>query len=166
MKYQLVMSLATIASAASFEKRATYSGVATFNNYAAQGKYVFKPETRDHCYPEANIPPAPYVVPRPVSPALTELPSVTFPPISGAVTNVAGQSIILNGKLPCPYHLCESKDANPHNSNGQNPISGYTGPACPTTTCGECFQVCNAGGYGGASVGGVGNCITVNVIDA
>lgn len=50
-------------------------------------------------------------------------------------------------------------------SDGQQPISGYEGPACPTTTCGECFQVCNEGGYGGASVGGVGNCIIVNIID-
>ena len=50
-------------------------------------------------------------------------------------------------------------------SNGQSPVAGYEGPSCPTTTCGECFQVCNAGGYDGASVGGVGNCITVNVID-
>jgi hypothetical protein len=49
--------------------------------------------------------------------------------------------------------------------NGQVPISGYEGPSCPTTTCGECFKVCNEGGYGGASVGGVGNCITVNIID-
>ncbi|KAJ5355090.1 uncharacterized protein N7496_012302 [Penicillium cataractarum] len=88
MKSQIMLALATAASAATLEKRETYSGVATFNNYAAQG------------------------------------------------------------------------------NNGQNPISGYSGPACPTTTCGECFKVCNAGGYGGASVGGVGNCITVNVIDA
>ena len=51
-------------------------------------------------------------------------------------------------------------------SNGQSPVSGYEGPACPTTTCGECFQVCNEGGYDGASIGGVGNCITVQIIDA
>ena len=28
------------------------------------------------------------------------------------------------------------------------------------------MQVCNAGGYGGAGVGGVGNCIIVDIIDA
>jgi hypothetical protein len=50
--------------------------------------------------------------------------------------------------------------------NGQNPISGYSGPSCPTTTCGKCYKVCNTGGYGGASVGGVGNCIIVDIIDA
>jgi len=50
--------------------------------------------------------------------------------------------------------------------NGQSPISGYSGPACPTTTCGECFQVCNEGGYDGATVSGVGNCIIINIIDA
>ncbi|CZR67284.1 uncharacterized protein PAC_17183 [Phialocephala subalpina] len=50
--------------------------------------------------------------------------------------------------------------------SGQNPIGGYSGPACPKTTCGKCFKVCNKGGYGGATVGGVGNCITVDIIDA
>jgi hypothetical protein len=68
-----------------------------------------------------------------------------------------------NGTLPLPPSL---PTLTPFLSNGQNPISGYSGPACPTTTCGKCFQVCNAGGYGGASVGGVGNCVIANVIDA
>ncbi|KAJ5625740.1 hypothetical protein N7510_002049 [Penicillium lagena] len=86
----LILAMGALASA-SLMKRTTYSGVATFNDYASQSK---------------------------------------------------------------------------NNSDGQNPVSGYTGPACPTTTCGECFQVCNTGGYGGASVGGVGNCVTVNVIDS
>jgi hypothetical protein len=49
-----------------------------------------------------------------------------------------------------------------HDIYGQNPISGYSGPACPTTTCGKCFKVCNASGYGGVFVGGAGICITVN----
>src|ERR1700689_1773776 len=31
--------------------------------------------------------------------------------------------------------------------NGQNPISGYSGPACPKDTCGKCYKVCNQGGY-------------------
>jgi hypothetical protein len=42
MRFQLMLALVSIATAASFEKRSTYSGVATFNNYASQSKYVFK----------------------------------------------------------------------------------------------------------------------------
>lgn len=108
-----------------------------------------------------------YAVPRPVSRALMALPSVTCRPISGAVIGVVVRLIIRNGTPRTHFHHpTETLDAHPSRSNGQYPISGYTGPACPTTTCGECFKVCNAGGYGGASVGGVGKCITVNVIDA
>jgi hypothetical protein len=49
MKSQLIMTLGTIASAASLEKRSTYSGVATFNNYAAQSKYVFNRRSYFSC---------------------------------------------------------------------------------------------------------------------
>lgn len=49
MKAQLMMALATIASASSFEKRSTYSGVATFNNYAAQSKYVLQSLPPEGC---------------------------------------------------------------------------------------------------------------------
>lgn len=45
------------------------------------------------------------------------------------------------------------------------PVPSYVAPSCPQTNCNQCFQVCNQGGYDGASVGGIGNCITVNIID-
>lgn len=44
--------------------------------------------------------------------------------------------------------------------------SGYEGPACPKNNCGTCYTVTNLGGYGGDSVGGVGNSITVQIIDS
>jgi hypothetical protein len=94
-------------------------------------------------------------------------PSVTSTPIPGAAANAPAVSTIPNGN---PYLTSPNPKPNAANkpilSNGQNPISGYSGPSCPTTNCGKCYQVCNAGGYGGASVGGVGNCIIVDIIDA
>ena len=74
------------------------------------------------------------------------------------------RSITASGKIDIVNLTIFSSNQRNH-SNGQSPVSGYSGPGCPTTTCGECFTVCNNGGYDGASVGGVGNCITINVID-
>ena len=51
-------------------------------------------------------------------------------------------------------------------SSGQLPATGVVGPACPTTNCGKCFKVTNEGGFGGATIGGVGNSVIVQVIDA
>jgi len=107
-------------------KRATYSGVATFNDYAAQSNTV--------CGPKSGV-------------------SGTY----GAAIGDLSPNIWSGSKCDGSINYSEC--------DGQQPVSGYEGPACPTTTCGECFQVCNEGSYGGASVGGVGNCITVNIID-
>jgi hypothetical protein len=52
------------------------------------------------------------------------------------------------------------------NSNGQSPASGVVGPSCSTSNCGKCFSVTNEGGFDGASIGGVGNTITVQIIDS
>ena len=49
--------------------------------------------------------------------------------------------------------------------NGQSPVAGWTGPSCPTSNCGTCYTVTHTGSVGG-SVGGVGNTITVQIIDA
>ena len=48
---------------------------------------------------------------------------------------------------------------------GQSVAPGYQAPVCPKTNCGKCYKVTNKGGIGG-SVGGVGNSITVQIIDA
>ncbi|KAI0477081.1 hypothetical protein GGR56DRAFT_635749 [Xylariaceae sp. FL0804] len=50
--------------------------------------------------------------------------------------------------------------------DGQVPVSGYSGPSCPTTNCGTCYTVTNEGGYDGASASGTGNSITVQIIDS
>ena len=49
---------------------------------------------------------------------------------------------------------------------GQQPISGYAGPACPHSNCGVCYLVTNMGGYGGGQIGGVGNSVTVQIVDS
>ena len=48
---------------------------------------------------------------------------------------------------------------------GQSVAPGYQAPGCPKTNCGKCYKVANKGGIGDA-VGGVGNSITVQIIDA
>ncbi|QKX54648.1 uncharacterized protein TRUGW13939_01736 [Talaromyces rugulosus] len=106
---------------------ASFSGVATFNDYAAQSNTV--------CGPKVGV-------------------SGTYGAAAGDLSPDIWSGDKCSGSID--YSLCD----------GQNPFSGYEGPACPTTTCGECWTVCNTGGYDGASVGGVGNCITVDIIDA
>jgi hypothetical protein len=89
--------------------RSTYSGVATFNDYAAQSNTV--------CGPKSGS-------------------SGTY----GAAAGDASPDI--SGGL-CYSSIDYSK------CDGQNPVSGYQGPACPTSNCGTCYQVTNTGGYGG-----------------
>ena len=48
---------------------------------------------------------------------------------------------------------------------GQSVVGGYQAPGCPKSNCGKCYKVTNKGGIGG-SVGGVGNQVTVQIIDA
>ncbi|GAB7355652.1 hypothetical protein MBLNU459_g6366t1 [Dothideomycetes sp. NU459] len=122
-----MLGLASADLVAYLGRRATYSGVATFNNYAAQSNTV--------CGPKSGT-------------------SGTY----GAAIGDLSPNIWSGSKC--------ATSINYSNCNGQSPISGYEGPSCPTTTCGECFKVCNEGGYDGATVGGVGNCVTVQIIDA
>lgn len=52
----------------------------------------------------------------------------------------------------------------PSNCNGQTPIlAAY--PECPRGNCGKCYKVTNNGGIG-STIGGVGNSITVQIIDS
>ena len=59
----------------------------------------------------------------------------------------------------CPGNVIMSHCA------GQNPAPGYEAPGCPKANCGKCYKVTNKGGISG-SIGGVGNSITVQIIDA
>ena len=58
-----------------------------------------------------------------------------------------------------------SGSIDPSKCNGQSPAAGWVPPACPKTNCGKCYTVTHTGGVG-SSVGGVGNSITVQIIDA
>jgi len=138
MELKVLLALVSAASALSVRNpdfsernnllvaRGTYSGVATFNNYASQGNTV--------CGPKSGS--------------------------GGAYGAAAGDaSPNISGGL-CYSSIDTSK------CNGQNPVSGYVGPGCPTSNCGKCYKVTNEGGYGGSSVGGVGNSIYVQIIDS
>ena len=48
--------------------------------------------------------------------------------------------------------------------NGQVPVAGYVVPSCAKGNCGQCYTVTHTGSVGSA-VGGVGNTITVQIID-
>ena len=50
--------------------------------------------------------------------------------------------------------------------SGQQPKSSYIPPQCPRSNCGLCYEVTNKGGYGSSHIGGVGNKITVQIIDS
>ena len=48
--------------------------------------------------------------------------------------------------------------------NGQSPVAGYVPPSCARGNCGQCYTVTHTGSIG-SSVGGMGNTITVQIID-
>ncbi len=52
------------------------------------------------------------------------------------------------------------------NCNDQVPVAGYAGPSCPTSNCGICYQVTNQGGFDGGSIGGVGQSVTIQIVDS
>ena len=52
------------------------------------------------------------------------------------------------------------------NCNGQSPITSYVAPQCPSNNCGTCYSVTNQGGFDGATVGGVGQSIIVQIVDS
>ena len=49
---------------------------------------------------------------------------------------------------------------------GNQPRANYVAPRCPQTNCGVCYKVTNKGGHKGAHVGGIGNSVTVQIIDS
>jgi hypothetical protein len=126
-----------------------FADVAAFNNYASQGKYAF-------LFPTLNF--------------HTKFSLLTTPPSSTVCGPKSGTSgtygAALSDLSPLWAGAKYSGSINTSKCSGQNPIGGYSGLACPNTTCGKCYKVCNKGGYGGAAVCGVGNCITMQIIDA
>jgi len=107
-------------------RQTNFTGVATFNDYAAQGSTVCGPLTG----------------------------------VNGTFGGAAGDiSPSITGGL------CFSK-VDMSNCHNQAPIASYESPACPTSSCGLCYRVTNLGGYGGVSVGGVGNSVIVQIIDS
>ena len=58
-----------------------------------------------------------------------------------------------------------SGSIDPSQCNGQSPVAGWTAPSCPKSQCGTCYTVTHTGSIG-SSVGGIGNTVTVQIIDA
>ncbi|KAL6715076.1 hypothetical protein ACLMJK_007337 [Lecanora helva] len=138
MHITIVLALMTFAAAHPaqhthhFTKRASYpNGIATFNDYAAQGN--------TNCGPSA-----------------ASLTSAGQHGTYGAAASDISPGI--SGGM-CSGNILMSQCA------GQGPGGGYQAPGCPKSNCGKCYKVTNQGGIGG-SVGGVGNSVIVQIIDA
>lgn len=104
-----------------------------------------------------------YVFPRKSS----EAPCATRPP--GNILICSGRSGTYGAAASdispnIPGGTC-SGSVNLAQCNGQSPVAGWTHPSCPTTSCGKCYAVTHTGSIG-SSIGGVGNTITVQIIDA
>ena len=128
-----------------FSKRQSYVGIATFNDYSTQGN--------TNCGPKAGM--------CSIASLLSPLgqPILTCSGRSG-IYGAAASDVSPNiSGGPC------SGSIDPSQCDGQSPITGWTHPSCPTSNCGTCYTVTHTGGIG-SSIGGVGNTITVQIIDA
>lgn len=128
MRAPLFLALTGLAAAhpaSVLNKRQSYVGIATFNDYSAQGN--------TNCGPKSGQ-------------------SGTYGAAASDISpNVSGGTC--------------SGSIDPSQCSGQSPIAGWTPPSCPKSNCGKCYSVTHTGSIGG-SVGGIGNTITVQIIDA
>lgn len=132
-----------------------FSGVATFNNYASQGSTT--------CGKLAGTLPSPLLLGERRLPVA--LPFSTFNADSRTGSNGAYGAAASDISPDISGGKCAG-NINPSQCSGQSPGPGFQAPQCPKTNCGQCYKVINQGGVGGGSVGGVGNSITVQIIDS
>lgn len=124
----LFLALAGLAAAhpaSVLNKRQSYVGIATFNDYSAQGN--------TNCGARSGQ-------------------SGTYGAAASDISpNISG------GTCSGSMDLSEC--------NGQSPVAGWPHPSCPKSNCGTCYTVTHTGSIG-SSIGGVGNTVTVQIIDA
>lgn len=146
-------SLAVAHPASVLNKRQSYVGIATFNDYSAQGN--------TNCGPKSGMCSTASLLSPLVQPALSRVGMEILTSSGQSGTYGAAASDI----SPNVSGGTCSGSLNPQQCNGQSPVAGWTHPSCPTSQCGKCFSVTHTGSIG-SSVGGVGNTITVQIIDA
>ena len=149
----LFLAMASLATASipGLIRRQSWSGVATFNSFASQSNTVCGSMSGNHR-------PHPHSHPLQLYPEI----HVLIPHSGESGTYGAAASDIspdISGGT-CSGSIDMSQ------CNGQSPIPGYANPNCPSSQCGVCYQVTNNGGYGGNAVGGGGNSVIVQIIDA
>ncbi|KAM0806061.1 hypothetical protein BDR22DRAFT_793466, partial [Usnea florida] len=106
----------------------SYVGIATFNDFSAQGATV--------CGPKSGT--------------------------GSGQSGTYGAASSDNG-LNVRGGVCTGK-VDMSQCNGQSPVAGYAPPSCARGNCGQCYTVTHTGSIG-SSVGGMGNTITVQIID-
>lgn len=126
-------------------KRQSYVGIATFNDYSTQGNTNCG-KMSGMCSIESLLSP----LAQPILICLGQ--SGTYGAAASDISpNISGGTC--------------SGSIDPSQCNGQSPIAGWTHPSCPTSNCGTCYTVTHTGSIG-SSIGGIGNTITVQIIDA
>ena len=124
-------------------KRQSYAGIATFNDYSAQGN--------TNCGSKSGMS------------SIANLLSLGNILICSGRSGTYGAAA--SDLSPNISGGTCSGSIDPSKCSGQSPAAGWMGPSCPTSNCGKCYTVTHTGGVG-SSVGGVGNSITVQIIDA
>ena len=154
--FALFLTLAGLATAAPSVFRLgerqygqSYVGIATMNDFSAQGSTVCGPKSGMSFITSALR--HPFLI-RCFGNALTGSgQSGTY----GAAASDNGLNV--RGGV-CTGHVDMSQ------CNGQSPVAGYVVPSCARGNCGQCYTVTHTGSVG-SSIGGVGNTITVQIID-
>ncbi|MCJ1302054.1 hypothetical protein MMC08_004855, partial [Hypocenomyce scalaris] len=130
--------------------RPTYTGIATFNDYASQGNTVCGPKT-------ANTTGYYGAAAGDISPNIS----------GGRCSGSINMSLCINVNPSLVPSANSTKTATnitiTHNTT--TPYPGYNGPSCPRTNCGLCYQVATTG-YLGVNLGSTGRNITVQIIDS
>ena len=138
-------------------RQAQVSGVATFNDFKAQGHTVCSNTPRKNASPHTRTPNTSYPT--------TLLHANTFHHTAEGVYGTAVSDIasFITGITCGAGNGNTGNDMSKCNSSG-DPIPGYEGPSCTNVPCGTCYKVTPNGGYDGASVG-QGQPITVMIFD-
>ena len=128
----------------------SYVGIATMNDFSAQGSTVCGPKSG--MYFITNALRFPLCVIRSLGTTLT----------GSGQSGTYGAAASDNG-LNVRGGVCTGR-VDMSQCNGQSPVAGYVVPSCAKGNCGQCYTVTHTGSLG-SSIGGVGNTITVQIID-
>ena len=155
----LTIGLAAAHPASVLNKRQSYVGIATFNDYSAQGN--------TNCGVKSGMLSLFFVVMFVVISVVVVIAQrEPFGQVSdGSVSGRSGTyGAAVSDLSPNISGGRCSGSIDPSKCTGQSPVSGWIPPSCPTSNCGSCYTVTHTGSIG-SSIGGVGKSITVQIID-